>query len=206
MTTSLDSSPKDTASIRSEGATWGPCPPVPPHGSGPRVLVVFAGRHGSTREIAATLARWLPRSESGRRIGLSAVLAPAQRRPDPAPFDAVVVGSAVYGGRWLEPAGSYLEANAAALARRATWSFSSGVWRKGAAPLPDSGLIDTRGHRWFPGRLEHRLLSAAEREALSGSGAPAGDHRDWRAVREWADEMACELMATGVRRRHRDVA
>jgi hypothetical protein len=49
-----------------------------------------SGTPASYREIAATLARRLPGSESGRRVGPSTALAPAQQRPAPAPFDAVV--------------------------------------------------------------------------------------------------------------------
>ena len=95
--------------------------------SGPRVLVAFASRHGATREIAATIVRSLRDSEAGLSAGLSAVLAPVQRSPEPADFDAVVLGSAVYAGRWLEPARRYAETMAPELSDRPTWLFSSGL-------------------------------------------------------------------------------
>ena len=62
---------------------------------GPRVLVAFASRHGATRELAAVVERELARS--GR--GVATVLGPVQCRPDVVGFDAVVLGSGVYGGR-----------------------------------------------------------------------------------------------------------
>ena len=121
-----------------------PTSPTPRPDGGPRVLVVFGGRHGATREIAATLVRSMPSSASGRRIGLTASLSSAQQSPDPTAYDAVVLGSAIYGGRWLEPVRNYLDAHAAALARRPTWAFSSGVWRHGSAPL-----LDAESSRWL---------------------------------------------------------
>lgn len=181
--------------------------PTPRRDGGPRVLVVFGGRHGATREIAATLARAMPSSASGRRIGLTASLSSAQQRPDPTAYDAVVLGSAVYGGRWLEPVTNYLDAHAAALARRPTWAFSSGVWRHGPAPLLDAEssrwmhvATGPREHRCFTGRLEHRLLSASERDAVRASGARQGDHRNWHDIRGWAGEIAAALEIRAVGR------
>ena len=171
-----------------------------------RVLVTAASKHGATQEIADAIAREL----AGRAI--ETAVQPVESA-SPEGFDAVVLGSAVYAGRWLEPARSYLEAHAAVLAGRATWSFSSGVWRQGSVPMLDAESSrwmyvsdGPREHRWFAGRLEHRLLSAAEREVVPGSGARAGDHRDWRAVREWAGEIAESLETAGVRSRRHEVA
>ncbi|MFL6095161.1 MAG: flavodoxin domain-containing protein, partial [Blastococcus sp.] len=62
-------------------------------GSGSRVLVVVATKHGSTKEIAQAIAG-----------ELGAVLREAEHAASPAGFDAVVVGSAVYAGRWRETA------------------------------------------------------------------------------------------------------
>src|SRR4051794_11513288 len=66
-------------------------------GGGPGGPVVVASRHGATAEIGAALAREL----AAGAAGVSAVAVPASHRPDPTPFDAVVLGSAVYAGRWL---------------------------------------------------------------------------------------------------------
>lgn len=175
---------------------------APAAGGGPRVLVVVASRHGATREIAARLCADMRGSEAGTRAGLTTVLVPAQEYPDPATFDAVVLGSAVYAGRWLVPARDYAEVAAASLRRRPTWLFSSGVGgaRVGSPDAPDdpAGIGDSiavRGHAVFDGRLERRLLSAAERTALPATSPADGDFRDWPAVRAWADEIAAELAA-----------
>lgn len=190
------------------GATFTPVRSSPPGtgepapGGGPRVLVVFASRHGATRGIAAELARALPRTAAGCSGGLSATLAPVELQPDPAGFDAVVLGSAVYAGHWLAPARRYVDAVAPLLRARPTWLFSSGLpgnrpWCPDGADRDARTLADrtgARGCRAFGGRLERRLLSAAERRDWPAGGA-TGDLRNWRAVREWAEEVAAGVVA-----------
>ena len=80
---------------------------------GPHVLVTAASKHGATAEIAEHLARSLEQSAAGMRCGLAAMSIPVERQPDPAPYAAVVLASAVYAGRWLEPARHYATEHAA---------------------------------------------------------------------------------------------
>src|SRR3954469_17851089 len=85
-------------------STHGRRPEHPDMSSGGlRVLVTVASRYGATREIAERMTEWLPGTDGGRAVGLTAALQLADRAPDPAGFDAVLAGSAVYAGRWLEP-------------------------------------------------------------------------------------------------------
>jgi menaquinone-dependent protoporphyrinogen oxidase len=166
-----------------------------------QVLVVVASRHGATAEIGAAMARVLADSDAGRAAGLAAVSLPVEQQPDPAPYDAVILGSAVYGGRWLEPARTYAAAHVAALRLRPVWLFSSGPI--GEPPFPaeephDVGtlmpLTGARGHRTFPGRLEEDRLSFGERAMVTAMRAPTGDFRDWDAVRAWGEEIAAEVV------------
>lgn len=74
-------------------------------------------------------------------------------------YAAVVLGSAVYMGRWLEPARELVERRAEAFATLPTWLFSSGPI--GAPPKPEAGdavkldeaveRIGAREHRLFAG-------------------------------------------------------
>src|SRR5688572_25527148 len=171
-------------------------------GGGPRVLVVVASRHGSTAEIADALARGLAECGAGSAIGLSAVVLPAQQQPDPAPFDAVLVGSAVYAGRWLDPAVQYATQHAGVLRGKPVWLFSSGPI--GAPPFPPdepydaaglSRLTGARAHTTFPGRLDPSRLSFGERAMATAMRAPIGDFRDWDAIAAWAADIAEELSA-----------
>jgi menaquinone-dependent protoporphyrinogen IX oxidase len=67
-----------------------------------RVLVTAACHHGSTHEIADALARAITQSGAGGDSDVVVSSVPAEQRPDPSTFDAVVLHSAVYAGRWLE--------------------------------------------------------------------------------------------------------
>jgi menaquinone-dependent protoporphyrinogen IX oxidase len=169
-------------------------------GTGPRVLVTAASRHGATQEIAQALAAGLVQSPAGRAVGLTAVALPVDQHPDPTRFTAVVLGSAVYVGRWLDPARTYAASSAAALRGRPVWLFSSGPI--GEPPFPPDEphdaapllqLTGARGHRVFPGRLEKAHLSVGERAMVTAMRAPVGDFRDWDAVRAWADAIAGDL-------------
>jgi menaquinone-dependent protoporphyrinogen IX oxidase len=166
----------------------------------PRVLVTAASKHGATNEIAEHLARCLQESPAGVRCGLVAVPLPVERRPDPARYDAVVLASAVYAGRWLEPARHYAAEHAAALRARPVWLLSSGPI--GEPPFPPDephdaepmrSLVGARAHRVFPGRLDKHLLGIGERAMVTAMRAPVGDFRDWDALRDWAEEIAEEM-------------
>jgi menaquinone-dependent protoporphyrinogen oxidase len=165
---------------------------------GPRVLVVVASRHGSTREIAVALGRAI--QYAGSATGMTAVVLPAEQRPDAGQFDAVVVGSAVYAGRWLPSARDYVTACAGPLRNRPVWLFSSGPI--GSPPYPPeesydvaplTALIGARAHSTFPGRLEKRLLTFGERAMVTAMRAPVGDFRDWEAVAAWGAEIALQV-------------
>jgi menaquinone-dependent protoporphyrinogen oxidase len=167
-------------------------------GDGARVLVVVATKHGSTREIAAAVVRGLTDDTAGPP--LTAVLQEAEHAASPAGFDAVVVGSAVYAGRWREPARDWVGAHAAALRDRPVWLFSSGPI--GSPPFPPdephdvhplTQLVGARGHQVFAGRLDKDLLSFGERAMVTAMRAPLGDFRDWDAVRAWAGEIGRDL-------------
>ena len=84
------------------------------------VLVAYASRMGSTREIAATIGEEL--SGHGFRVDLRA----ASSARDAVEYDAVVLGSALYLSRWDKSAVGYLKRQRLALAVRPTWLFQSG--------------------------------------------------------------------------------
>ncbi|MGY1695332.1 flavodoxin domain-containing protein [Geodermatophilus sp. SYSU D00814] len=172
--------------------------------TGRRVLVTAASRHGSTAEIAAVLAAEVAACPAGREAGLSAAAVPAGSAPHPAAWDAVVLGSAVYAGRWLAPAHDLAVRHVADLRHRPVWLFSSGPI--GAPPFPTdepydvgtlTALLPVRGTRVFPGRLDPARLRFEERAVVTAMRAPVGDFRDWDAVRAWAREIAGVLATEG---------
>jgi menaquinone-dependent protoporphyrinogen oxidase len=168
----------------------------------PRLLIVAASRHGATAEIAAALARGAADCPAGRAAGLSAIAVPAQQRPAPTSFDGVVLGSAVYAGRWLDEARQYAALFADTLRHRPVWLFSSGPIGEPPFPpdephdaAPMGALTGAREHRVFPGRLDKDRLSFGERAMVTAMRAPLGDFREWAEIAEWAGEIAAAVTA-----------
>lgn len=163
-------------------------------GSAPRVLVAFASRHGSTEAIALEIARRLAEG------GCVPTTRSAELVDDPAAFDACVIGSAVYMGRWMPAVRDLVTRHHLALRTKPVWLFSSGPVGTPARPEADpndatAAFADLRAveQRVFAGRLDHAALTFPERIAVQVVGAPDGDFRDWGAIRAWADGIAADL-------------
>ena len=161
-----------------------------------RILVSAASRHGSTAEIATELGKAL----RGNLPGVGVDVIPLSRVTGVDSYDVVVLGSAVYFGRWLDEARWQVGAQAAALRERTVWLFSSGPVGDPAVPAEESvdgadlaAAIGAREHVVFPGALRRELLGVRERLAAGLGHAPDGDCRDWPAVRTLADRIAAEL-------------
>ncbi len=98
-----------------------------------RVLISAASKHGSTAEIAESIGRVL------RSAGLETIVMSPEKVASLGPYDAVVLGSAVYVGRWMDSATAFATRHEIVLKRRPVWLFSSGPL--GEPPQP----IDTVG-------------------------------------------------------------
>lgn len=155
-----------------------------------RVLVTAASRHGSTTDIAAALVRQL------LACGVDAVELPPEDVYDLSEYDSVVLGSAVYAGRWLESAVALVTRCAPQLAELPVWLFSSGPVGHPANPAqgPDvSDLMARTGavdHRVFAGKIDNHGLGLLERTMVRAVRAPEGDFRDWDQVSGWATGIA----------------
>ena len=159
-----------------------------------KVLVAVGSKHGSTREIADEIALMLDAA------GLEARVIPAHEVTDVETWDAVVLGSAVYAGRWVKDARRLAERHAPALRELPVWAFSSGPIGDPPEPHEDppefariSELVGAVDHRVFTGKLDRSELGLAEKAVVSALGAPDGDFRDWQDVRDWAEGIAAHL-------------
>jgi menaquinone-dependent protoporphyrinogen oxidase len=159
-----------------------------------RVLVTAASKHRATEAIATAIAAGL--AEEGIRVEV--------RRPETVDsivdYDAVVLGSAVYTGRWLPAARAFVDRHRADLERRPVWLFSSGPLGDPAMEIPEAedalrlvADLRARGHRTFAGRLEREELNLAERAIIRIVRAPSGDVRPWPEIADWAREIASAL-------------
>lgn len=154
-----------------------------------RVLVTYASKQGGT----AGLAEWIGQALEHSGLGVSVV--PTTEVEDVEPYDAVIVGGALYVFRWHADARRFINKHAKSLSQRPVWIFSSG-------PLDDSATeqdippvrsvrkamdrIGARGHMTFGGRI------------LPGgkSSLPVGDWRDRSHVDRWVKEIVRELTSS----------
>jgi menaquinone-dependent protoporphyrinogen oxidase len=159
------------------------------------VLVAYATKHGSTEQIAETIGREL------RLRGLDADVLSVGEIEDVAPYDAVVLGSAVYVGHWLSNARAFVKEHACKLADRPTWLFSSGPVGQPLRPTDaDAAQIDeiveatrAKEHRVFPGKLDKSKLNRCEWALVFALRVKEGDYRNESAVSEWARKIAASL-------------
>jgi menaquinone-dependent protoporphyrinogen oxidase len=160
-------------------------------GGGPRVLVAAASKHGATAQIAERIGETL------RDRGCDVTVADAGQVDTVDSYDAVVLGSAVYAGHWLDAAKTLADRIAGRRPRPAVWLFSSGP--VGDPPKPDEDPVDVaaiaratapREHRVFAGRIDKSTLGFAERAIMIAVRAAEGDFRDFDAIAAWADEIA----------------
>jgi menaquinone-dependent protoporphyrinogen oxidase len=187
-----------------------------------KVLVVYGSRHGGTQGIAERIGEVLT-SE-----GLEAQVESADRVRDIGAPDAVVIGSGVYMGRWLEEPVTFVERHAAELASRPVWLFSSGPVPSGSSDAgdpehmdafgpaegPGSGgrkkldeliaLTHPRGHKVFMGAFDPNDPPKAMSERLARmlpavkKILPAGDFREWPVIEAWAREIATAIKGAPV--------
>jgi menaquinone-dependent protoporphyrinogen oxidase len=164
-----------------------------------RVLVTAASKHGATEEIAKRIGAVLAAH------GIEVEVKKLQDVSGLAGYEAFVLGSGIYLGKWLKEARRFVDAHAAELAQRPTWLFASGSIM-GDPPVGDdpnamgAGLVErlveathARELKLFAGKLDLRKLGLAEKASVRMARASEGDYRDWQAIDAWAAAIAHQL-------------
>ncbi|MBE9505534.1 MAG: flavodoxin domain-containing protein [Chloroflexi bacterium] len=158
-----------------------------------RVLIAYSSVHGSTAEIARAVALTLCRT------GFDVDVVPVAEVLDVSDYDSVVLGSAVYGGKWRKDALEFLERFAPVLSHRDIWLFQSGPLGRSAQyivrALPANvalmaEYLHVKNCATFGGRLDGSVGGPVAR-FLARAGF-AGDYRDFGEIRVWAEQMARE--------------
>jgi len=164
-----------------------------------RILVTYASRTGSTAGVAQAIGKSL--AESGAQVDVL----PMRDVRDLAPYQAVVAGSAIRGNKWLPEAMQFMQAHQASLAQKPfavflacmTLAMSNGdKYREHVAgflrpvralvrPVSEglfAGMLDIGKVPSFGDKLKFRL------SVILGVWSE-GDHRDWNAIRAWAENI-----------------
>lgn len=158
-----------------------------------RALVVYGTKRAGTFGIA----EWI--GDALTEAGIQTDVRPADQRIHVDDYDAVIVGGALYSGRWHRHARRFVKRYADALRGRPVWLFSSGPLDEsaGTSEIPPVAQVQqaidrigARGHVTFGGRL---LSDARGFPASAMAKRKAGDWRDPDRVRSWANAVAAEL-------------
>jgi len=159
-----------------------------------KVLVTVGSKHGATAEIGQAIRDALA------DYGHEAVAMPPHEVSSLDGYEAVVIGSGIYAGRWVGEAKQFVETHAEALQALPVWAFSSGPLGNPPKPdeMPPDGIAmaersGAREHRVFAGKLERAGLSIGERAIVGLVKAPYGDFRDWATIQEWVAGIARSL-------------
>lgn len=141
-----------------------------------RIMIVTASRHLTTHEVGDHLAADLAAVDPGLEV--TTCCDPADARV--AGVDGVVLGSPLYGGRWLRGARSFLRNNASSLAAVQLWTFSCALGKPSGSPgeSPATATLNRRvEHVHLGGRLDLAGLNTAERAVVRGLGLGDCDTR-----------------------------
>ncbi len=167
---------------------------------GAKILVAYASKYGATREIAEKIGGVLGRA------GFQVDILPAGRDLDPSAYSAVVLGAALYIGKWHKDAEAFVKAQEKNLAARPVWVFSSGPSGEGdplelvegqrlpANMQPILDRIQPQEATVFHGNIDAEKVNFMEKWAIQNVvKKPMGDFRDWGMIIAWAAKIAAGL-------------
>lgn len=165
-----------------------------------RVLIAYGTKHGATKEIADRIGQVL--SASGYTVDVRS----ASEVADVSPYQAIVVGSAVYMARWRPESLRLLRRNRSVLTERDLWIFSSGPFHNGsgaptdACPQKVKRLASELGalqEVTFGGKVPEHPHGIASHLFVRAMKGRARDSRDWQQIGGWAEEIADSLSVQG---------
>lgn len=165
-----------------------------------KVLVTYASKYGATKQIAEMIGEVL------RQAGFQLDVYPVAGVRGLNSYKAIILGSAVYIGKWPKEAVKFLRSNEKLLAERPVWLFSSGPTGKGDPvelvegwhlPVelqPVADRIRPCDIAVFHGHINPDKLNFIEKWAIKSLvKKPFGDFRDWDAITSWATAIADTL-------------
>lgn len=158
------------------------------------ILLAYATRYGSTQEVAETIAATL------REAGLEVDIQPMQDVRTLDNYAAVVLGAAIYNAKWHPDAHQFLSQHQAALRQRPVVIFALGPLTTSDAAMRNSRRQLDRELAKYPWLKPVALEIFAGKYDPSKPGLgfferllPARDHRDWEAIRAWANALPAQL-------------
>jgi menaquinone-dependent protoporphyrinogen oxidase len=169
-----------------------------------RVLTVYASAHGSTAEVAHFIA------DGWRKRGIDTTVATVSSVQSLPAYDAYALGSAIHNGLWLPEMAGFARRSRRELSGKPVY-----LWLNCLRVMEPDGYAYV-SNNYLPNMLDRKLtfrkiglfagkvdLATINEDELwtltfryDGSktaATMAGDHRDWKLIRAWAEEVADDL-------------
>lgn len=163
-----------------------------------KILVVWASRHGSTRDIANAIY------EEMRSEGVDVDIVNAADAKDISEYGGVVLGSSVHMTQWEESMRTFMKEHQAELFEKHLWTFSARLSSVPTGLVKDPARVGAtqigvqpRMNKQFSGCLDPSKLTLRERTIARLGGAVEGDFRDWDDIRGWARSVAKDVKSLG---------
>ncbi len=164
-----------------------------------KILIAYASRTGATAGVAEAIGQTL--AESGALVEVRRM----QDVNDLTPYRAVIAGSAIQNRQWLPEAMQFIRTHQAELARKSfaaflvcmTLSMKNGEQYRTHVSTwldPVRALVKPISEGLFAGSLEIAKIPSFSdrlkfRLSVISSVWKEGDHRDWNAIRAWAESI-----------------
>jgi menaquinone-dependent protoporphyrinogen oxidase len=162
--------------------------------SSQRVLVAYASKAGSTAEVAVKTGLLLAQRS------LQVEVRPLANVTDLAPYQTVVLGSAIRVGKLLPEALTFIQQNQAALQQKAFSVFilcmtlatdnAANRTKVSAYLEPVRALVKPASEGLFAGEMDLNKLRGIERLIILAMKTPIGDFRQWDQIGAWAENLA----------------
>jgi menaquinone-dependent protoporphyrinogen oxidase len=161
-----------------------------------KILVAYASEYGSTAGVADAIGKEL--CNKGASVDVRLV----KKVPRLSTYQAVIVGSPIYRGKWMTDVVRFLQENSGTLSKIPVAYFV--VCMTMQNPTEDNrqkalAYLDSVRHSvpqvkpvkigLFAGALYYDKLSYLMRKILKSKGLPEGDFRNWDTIRTWAAHL-----------------
>jgi len=158
-----------------------------------KILVAYVSEYGSTGGVAEAIGKEL--CSKGAKADVSLM----RNVKNLSSYQGVVVGSAIYRGKWMPEAMNFVKANSEILSqipvayfmvcmtmhqpseenRRIALAYLDPVLQT----IPQVKPVDIEP---FAGAMHYSNLPWLNKKIIQSKGVPEGDFRNWEAIRAWA--------------------
>jgi menaquinone-dependent protoporphyrinogen oxidase len=176
-----------------------------------RILAVYASAHGSTAEVGRYIAGVLQARGIETTATAAGLASPVKG------YDAYILGSAVHNGSWLPEMATFVRRSRRILSDKPVYLWLTclrAIEPGGYAYVTNNYLpnvlsraLSFRRIGIFAGKVDMTTIDHEEAWMLTfrydGGKDPftlVGDHRDWNAIRAWAEQIADDLVPGSVPR------